>query len=94
VRPEWEDLQNKQGGRWHYTFRQGKPNDDVWLNVMLAAIGEQLEEEQDNEVMGVVVNIRKAFWRVGLWTRTAGQQQRRAWKATRRSRRRGWSASA
>ena len=40
---------------------------------MLAAIGEMLEDEQDNEVMGVVVNIRKAFWRVGLWTRTAGQ---------------------
>jgi translation initiation factor 4E len=41
---------------------------------MLAAIGEMLEDESDNEVMGVVVNIRKAFWRVGLWTRTAGQQ--------------------
>ena len=40
---------------------------------MLAAIGEMLEEENDNEVMGVVVNIRKAFWRVGLWSRTAGQ---------------------
>lgn len=40
---------------------------------MLAAIGEMLEDENDNEVMGVVVNIRKAFWRVGLWTRSAGQ---------------------
>ena len=40
---------------------------------MLSAIGETLEEEGDNEVMGVVINIRKAFWRVGLWTRTAGQ---------------------
>lgn len=40
---------------------------------MLAAIGETLEEENDNEVMGVNVNIRKAFWRVGLWTRTTGQ---------------------
>ena len=40
---------------------------------MLAAIGEMLEDENDNEVMGVVVNIRKAFWRVGLWTRSNGQ---------------------
>lgn len=40
---------------------------------MLAAIGETLEDDADNEVMGVVVNIRKSFWRVGLWTRTAGQ---------------------
>ncbi len=73
MRPEWEDPQNKQGGRWAYTYRNSKANDETWLNIMLAAIGEMLEEENDNEVMGVVVNIRKAFWRVGLWTRTAGQ---------------------
>jgi translation initiation factor 4E len=73
VRPEWEDPQNKHGGRWHYTFKNGKANDEVWLNIMLAAIGEMLEDEPDNEIMGVVINIRKAFWRVGLWTRTAGQ---------------------
>lgn len=73
VRPEWEDSQNKHGGRWAYTFKGSKAQDDTWLNIMLAAIGEMLEDENDNEVMGVVVNIRKAFWRVGLWTRTAGQ---------------------
>jgi len=37
---------------------------------MLAAIGETLEKEGDNEVMGVVVNARKGFYRIGLWTRT------------------------
>lgn len=73
MRPEWEDPQNKHGGRWAYTFKNSKANDETWLNIMLAAIGEMLEDETDNEVMGVVVNIRKAFWRVGLWTRTAGQ---------------------
>ncbi|KAF2717617.1 eukaryotic translation initiation factor 4E [Polychaeton citri CBS 116435] len=73
VRPEWEDQQNKHGGRWSYTFKGSKAQDEVWLNVMLSAIGETLEDENDNEVMGVVVNIRKAFWRVGLWSRTAGQ---------------------
>ena len=73
MRPEWEDTQNKHGGRWAYTFKGSKANDDTWLHMMLAAIGETLEDEEDNEVMGVVVNIRKAFWRVGLWTRTAGQ---------------------
>ncbi|KAK4507557.1 hypothetical protein PRZ48_001292 [Zasmidium cellare] len=73
VRPEWEDPQNKHGGRWSYTFKGSKANDETWLNMMLAAIGEMLEDEKDEEVMGVVVNIRKAFWRVGLWTKTAGQ---------------------
>ena len=41
---------------------------------MLAAIGETLENsEDDGEVMGVVVNVRKGFYRVGLWTKTVGK---------------------
>ena len=40
---------------------------------MLAAIGETLEEDNDGEVMGVVVNVRKTFYRLGLWTRTVGK---------------------
>ena len=40
---------------------------------MLAAIGETLEEEDDGEIMGVVVNVRKAFYRIGVWTRTVGK---------------------
>jgi translation initiation factor 4E len=39
---------------------------------MLAAIGETLEDEEDGEVQGVVVNVRKGFYRIGLWTRTTG----------------------
>ena len=40
---------------------------------MLGAIGETLEDEEDGEVMGVVVNVRKAFFRIGVWTRTTGR---------------------
>lgn len=75
VRPEWEDSQNKHGGKWSYQFKE-KRNvaiDELWLHVMLAAIGETLEDEEDGEVMGVVVNVRKAFFRVGVWTRTIGK---------------------
>ncbi|KAK0630031.1 translation initiation factor eIF 4e-like domain-containing protein [Bombardia bombarda] len=75
VRPEWEDPQNKHGGKWSYQFKE-KRNvniDEIWLHTMLAAIGETLENEEDGEVMGVVVNVRKAFFRVGVWTRTIGK---------------------
>lgn len=75
VRPEWEDAQNKHGGKWSYSFRD-KRNvdiDEMWLHTMLGAIGETLEEEDDDEVMGVVVNVRKAFFRIGVWTRTIGK---------------------
>jgi len=40
---------------------------------MLSAIGETLEEEGDGEVMGVVCNVRKGFYRIGVWTRTVGK---------------------
>ncbi|KAI5923878.1 translation initiation factor eIF 4e-like domain-containing protein [Camillea tinctor] len=75
VRPEWEDPQNKHGGKWSYQFKDKRSVDinDLWLHTMLAAIGETLEEEEDGEVMGVVVNVRKAFFRIGVWTRTIGK---------------------
>lgn len=41
--------------------------------MMLAAIGETLENDDDGEVMGVVVNVRKGFYRIGLWTKTIGK---------------------
>lgn len=46
--------------------------DELWLHVMLAAIGETLEKEGDGEVVGVVVNVRRGFVRIGVWTRTTG----------------------
>jgi translation initiation factor 4E len=75
VRPEWEDAQNKHGGKWAFQFKDKKAIniDALWLHVMLAAIGENLEDEEDNEVMGVVVNVRRGFYRIGLWTRTVGR---------------------
>jgi translation initiation factor 4E len=75
VRPEWEDIQNHKGGKWAFQFKDKKAIniDALWLHVMLAAIGENLEDEDDNEVMGVVVNVRRGFYRIGLWTRTVGR---------------------
>ena len=75
IRPEWEDVQNKHGGKWSYQFKNKTQIniDDLWLHVMMAAIGETLEDEEDGEVMGVVVNVRKAFFRIGVWTRTIGK---------------------
>ncbi|KAI4276094.1 MAG: hypothetical protein L6R38_005756 [Xanthoria sp. 2 TBL-2021] len=77
VRPEWEDPQNKHGGKWAYQFKDKKaaPIDELWLHLMLGAIGETLESgEDDGELMGVVVNVRKGFYRLGLWTKTVGKK--------------------
>lgn len=76
VRPEWEDSQNKYGGKWAYQFLKNRGAgaiNEQWMQVMMAAIGETLEEDGDGEVMGVVVNVRKGFYRIGVWTRTTGR---------------------
>lgn len=40
---------------------------------MLACIGEAFEYE--NEVCGAVVSVRKAFFRIALWTRSSDNQE-------------------
>ncbi|POS85170.1 eukaryotic translation initiation factor 4e-1, partial [Erysiphe pulchra] len=76
IRPEWEDPKNKHGGKWSYQFKDKRniPIDELWLHVMLSAIGETLEGENDGEVMGVVVNVRKGFYRIGVWTHSTGNR--------------------
>jgi translation initiation factor 4E len=70
VRPMWEDAANVAGGKWVLQIPQKPPvpeMDDYWLYTILACIGEAFEDE--NEICGAVVSIRKAFVRLALWTR-------------------------
>jgi translation initiation factor 4E len=78
-------VQNKHGGKWAYQFKDKRSVniDTLWLHVMLAAIGETLEDEDDGEVMGVVVNVRKGFYRIGLWSRSTGGGKGRSAEAGR-----------
>ncbi|KDO29497.1 hypothetical protein SPRG_06037 [Saprolegnia parasitica CBS 223.65] len=71
IRPMWEDPINMKGGKWILTnTRQRRPRlDDSWMHVMLALIGEALEDEDD--ICGCVVSVRKSQDRLAVWTKTA-----------------------
>eukprot|EP00276_Gloeochaete_wittrockiana_P009914 CAMPEP_0184656616 /NCGR_PEP_ID=MMETSP0308-20130426/16629_1 /TAXON_ID=38269 /ORGANISM="Gloeochaete witrockiana, Strain SAG 46.84" /LENGTH=225 /DNA_ID=CAMNT_0027093815 /DNA_START=66 /DNA_END=743 /DNA_ORIENTATION=- len=75
IAPKWEDPCNAQGGKWVVSFpgRKRKEIDDTWLNTMLALIGEAWEEE--DEICGAVVSIRKDQDRISVWTRTSSDLQ-------------------
>ncbi len=75
IKPEWEDASNAQGGKWSYQYRDKRKVDvdEVWLRAMLGAIGETIEDDQ-NEVNGVVLNVRKSFYRIGLWTKSTSTE--------------------
>ncbi|KAK9458106.1 translation initiation factor eIF 4e-like domain-containing protein [Dipodascopsis uninucleata] len=77
IRPEWEDKQNQNGGKWAYQCQDKRTVniDELWLHTLLSAVGETLEDESDNEIMGVVVTIRKAHYRISVWTRTHNNEK-------------------
>ncbi|KAF9958527.1 eukaryotic translation initiation factor 4E [Mortierella alpina] len=75
IKPMWEDAANKHGGKWSIQLPRNKTMseiDNIWLDTMLSCIGEAYEQEQ--EVCGVVVSVRKAFFRIALWTRSSDNQ--------------------
>ncbi|CAI5526841.1 unnamed protein product, partial [Closterium sp. Naga37s-1] len=70
--PKWEDPQCEKGGSWTVFCRTKDMFDHVWLNVLLALIGEQFTEAGD--ICGVAANARPNKDRVVLWTKTASNE--------------------
>jgi len=68
IEPKWEDPKNAKGGKWTVLVNRNKPLDTMWLWMMLACIGEVLEDEGEEQICGCVVNIRKGQDKLSLWT--------------------------
>jgi len=67
IAPKWEDPKNEKGGRWTVLIPKNKNLDTLWLYLMLACIGQAIEED-DDQICGCVVNIRKGQDKMNLWT--------------------------
>ncbi|TYZ62772.1 hypothetical protein PybrP1_008448 [[Pythium] brassicae (nom. inval.)] len=76
IRPMWEDPINAKGGKWIFTNARSRKArlDECWLHVMLSLIGETLED--DDDVCGAVVSVRKAQDRIAIWSATASAENR------------------
>eukprot|EP01134_Creolimax_fragrantissima_P002021 CFRG2021T1 len=75
VQPMWEDPMNEQGGKWSMGIaasRREDKLDECWLATMLGLIGETMEDE--GEVMGAVVSIRKMTDRLAVWTQWSSKE--------------------
>ncbi|GJP31246.1 hypothetical protein CLOM_g23332 [Closterium sp. NIES-68] len=73
IQPKWEDPKCEKGGSWTIPCSRSKEYlDNTWLHMMLAMIGEQIEE--GNDICGAVVSIRTGKDRVALWTKSAGSE--------------------
>jgi len=80
IRPEWEDEHNSKGGKWSYSFNSKRDVNPVinelWLRGLLAVIGETIEDDE-NEVNGIVLNIRARAYRVAIWTKDCDESRLR-----------------
>lgn len=75
IKPEWEDIKNKKGGRWIYDIAWDKSKhqfisqhtENVWIKLILALIG-NLFEECEYFICGVVLSIRHYNNKICIWT--------------------------
>jgi len=72
VEPKWEDPECANGGKWTATSSR-KPNlDQMWLETLMALIGEQFDEA--GEICGVVASVRQRQDKLSLWTKNAANE--------------------
>eukprot|EP01156_Anaeramoeba_ignava_P006800 Anaeramoba_ignava/a349603_33.p1 GENE.a349603_33~~a349603_33.p1 ORF type:complete len:211 (+),score=79.75 a349603_33:33-635(+) len=82
ILPEWEDIENKDGGSWQIQVKKPNPKsrnrnwseriDNAWKNISLSLIGEQFPNSE--LVCGAAVTIRPAFCRISLWTKFSDEE--------------------
>lgn len=75
IRPEWEDPQNNKASEWSTAGPFDYPIDVLWENLILAMIGQTLEESDEICGCRVVDKSKRAkstkpFYRLEVWLRT------------------------
>ena len=72
IKPMWEDENNKNGGRIGLKLRKEYSN-LVWEELIFAFIGGYFAEEIKNEINGLVINCKKDFNTLQIWTKNFSQ---------------------
>ncbi|KAL0322558.1 UNVERIFIED_CONTAM: Eukaryotic translation initiation factor isoform 4E-2 [Sesamum angustifolium] len=72
VEPKWEDPECTNGGKWTVTSSKKANLDTMWLETLMALIGEQFDEA--DEICGVVASVRQRQDKLSLWTKTAANE--------------------
>ncbi|XP_061991032.1 eukaryotic translation initiation factor [Rosa rugosa] len=72
VEPKWEDPECANGGKWTVTSSRKANLDTMWLETLMALIGEQFDE--GDEICGVVASVRQRQDKLALWTRNAANE--------------------
>ncbi|KAF7837428.1 eukaryotic translation initiation factor [Senna tora] len=72
IEPKWEDPECANGGKWTAACSRKTNLDSMWLETLMALIGEQFDESDD--ICGVVASVRQRQDKLSLWTKTAANE--------------------
>ncbi|OIW18250.1 hypothetical protein TanjilG_00354 [Lupinus angustifolius] len=72
VEPKWEDPECANGGKWTVVSNRKTNLDTMWLETLMALIGEQFDDAED--ICGVVASVRQRQDKLSLWTKTAANE--------------------
>merc|ERR1739848_939800 len=79
IKPAWEAPANQAGGIWNIRVHK-KQTEEAWRSLLLTAIGGNFETDDDDDINGVTVSIRKFDNIVQVWTRNAKADTDRVFK--------------
>nr|QNT12792.1 eukaryotic translation initiation isoform factor 4E-S [Nicotiana tabacum] len=72
IEPKWEDPECASGGKWTVTSSRKANLETMWLETLMALVGEQFDESE--EICGVVASVRRSQDKLSLWTKTASNE--------------------
>ena len=65
IQPEWENLANRNGGKWEFRTRDETVIDQMWLDAQLLLIGG--EDANNRSLNGCVIQRKRREFRISLW---------------------------
>eukprot|EP01124_Arcella_intermedia_P004110 TRINITY_DN1231_c0_g1_i1.p1 TRINITY_DN1231_c0_g1~~TRINITY_DN1231_c0_g1_i1.p1 ORF type:complete len:117 (-),score=12.14 TRINITY_DN1231_c0_g1_i1:90-440(-) len=73
----WEHPANRTGGKWIVQVKNSQREsllNQFWLFSVLGCIGASFDD--DDEICGLVISLRKSADKICLWTRTANDAEK------------------
>jgi len=78
IRPEWEDPQNRDGGKWVITLPIEEDMEEecgqAWIKSLVSIISGQLDEPENEILCGIVLSVREKHLRLSLWCSDSKQE--------------------
>ena len=68
----WEDPQCAPGGKWSIRYTPKSHTNKFWEDLALALIGDMFKD--DNEVLGILLNLKPSSDQIQVWHRSGKDQ--------------------